>query len=128
VLRPGWRPVLLVVLLLAAGASGVRNAVHEWPDAIRAGQKLATVSEMAHGIASWITLVGLGARKAWARPAAWVWVGLITLTAGLASAYWGDGPWPAALAGAAATALLCGFAVRLGLQPPLPAPPPGGAA
>jgi hypothetical protein len=104
-------------LLLVAGVTGVRNSVNEWRDAVKPGQKLATASEMAHGLASWVTLVGLGMRKRWARPAAWAWTALITTTAGLATLYWGDAPLAAALPGAVATALLCGFAIRLAFEP-----------
>jgi hypothetical protein len=113
--------VPLVLLLLAAGVSGVRNAIDEWPQAAGTGQKVATGSEMVHGVASGIALVGLGVRKRWAYPALWVWGTLLTTTAGLAAAYWGDAPIAAALAGAAATALICYVAVRLALERSRPA-------
>jgi hypothetical protein len=108
--------VPLILLLLVAGVSGVRNAIDEWPQAVRAGQKVATASEMVHGIASGIALVGLGARKSWARPALWVWGAALSTTAGLASTYWGDAPIAAALAGAAAVVLLCFVTARLALE------------
>jgi len=113
--------VPLVLLLLVAGVSGVRNAIDEWPQAAGTGQKVATGSEMVHGVASGIALIGLGVRKAWARPALWVWGGLLATTAGLAAAYWGSAPIAAALAGAAVTALICYVAVRLALEPSAPA-------
>jgi hypothetical protein len=111
----GWRPVLLVLLLLATLSSILRNGASEWRDATNRGKKLALASEIGDGAAGAVALVGLGLRKEWARPAAWVWIASTTLTAGLAATYWGEAPILAALAGAAATAALCGLAVRLAL-------------
>ncbi len=105
------------MLLLVAGVSGVRNAAGEWRSAANPGQKIATVSELAHGVASWVALLLLGARTKGARTAARIWAALITLTAGLAAIYWGEAPLAAALVGAVATALLCGFAIRLAFEP-----------
>jgi hypothetical protein len=122
----GWRPVLLVLLLLTTVSSVLRNGASEWRDAADRGKKLSLASEIADAAAGAAALVGIGLRKQWARPAAWVWVAVTTLTAGLAAAFWGDAPILAALAGAAATAALCGFAVWLALGPR--ARPAGGQA
>ncbi len=108
--------MLLVLLLLSTAVASVRDAVRDWPQAI-GGQKAATASEFANGIAGGIALVGLGARKRWARPVLWTWAALLTATAGLAAKYWGDAPLGAALLGALTTALLCGFAIRLAIEP-----------
>ena len=118
--RREWRPVPLVLLLLVCGVAAVRNVRSEWSDAATVGKKVATVSELAHGVASWVTLAGLGARRRWARGAAWIWAGLVTLTAGVAASAWGDAPIAAALAGAAATAAVCWLAIRLAFERPAP--------
>ena len=116
-LRRGWRPVPLILLLLLCGVAGPRDVVVEWAYAARPGQKVATGLELGNALAAWAALVGLGARRAFARPALFVWCALVTGTAGLAAVFWGDAGIAAALTGAAATFLVCFFAIRLAVRP-----------
>ena len=126
-LRRGWRPVLLIVLLLVSGVSGVRNVRNEWSDADTSGRKAATGLELFHALAAWVALAALGARRPFARPAAYAWCALITATAGAAAAFWGEAGLFAALAAALATFLVCAFAIWLGLRRPDTPPAPEAA-
>ena len=121
-LRRGWRPVLLILLLLVSGIAGLRNVRNEWSDADTAGRKVATGLELSHALAAWVALAGLGAKRAFAFRAAYAWCALITATAGVAAAFWGEAGLFAALAAGLATFVVCAFAIWLGLRRPDDAP------
>ena len=122
VLRRGWRPVLLILLLLASAIVSARNVHAEWGDADTAGRRVATGLELAHALAAWLALAGLAAGRRFARPALFVWCVLVAATAFAAATAWGGSGIPAALAGAVAAFLVCFLAIRLGLRPPGAAP------
>jgi uncharacterized membrane protein len=118
VIRWGWRPIPLFLLLLLAVVEGACDVASEWPDAANTGQKLATIAQAAYVVAAAAGLAGIAARRTWARPALWIWAGFTTVTALLAAMFWGEAGLFAGFAGAAACAALCVGVIALALSRP----------
>lgn len=113
-MRSRWlRLTFPVLLLLVSGVTALRNGVNEFAQAATLGQRFATASELAHGLASWVVLAAIAAGSASAVPLAIVWAVLITITAATAAVAWGGAGLGAGAAAAVIMAALSGLAVWL---------------
>lgn len=117
-IRRGWRPIPLLLLLAFGVVAGARDVVNEWPDAAKIGQKLATAAEAGYVLAAVASLIGLATRRTWARAALWAWAALTTATGFLAAMYWGDAGVGASLAGGAGCAAICAGLIALAFSRP----------
>ena len=91
------RTWIALVLIVALGVPSLINTLGEWRSAETTGQRVVTVVELCFSIAGFVGVLAVIRRASWARPAILAWSVLITLTAGLASYYWGGSSLPAAL-------------------------------
>ncbi len=117
-IRWGWRPIPLLLLLLLGVVAGTLDVAREWPDAGNNGQKLATAAEAGYVVAAAAGLAGIAARRTWTRPVLWGWAAFTTVTALLAAMFWGEAGLFAGLAGAAGCAAVCAGAIALAFSRP----------
>lgn len=122
---PLWRRVvgwLASAVMLATGAIGSWNVLHEWQQIMTLPQRSVTASVGAYGVLGLVAGVGVILRRAWSYPAAIAWGLFCTYAAGVSVLVYG-GPdasigaaLAAAIAGAVVVALVV-WGVRVSLSP-----------
>ena len=104
-------------LLLAAGALGIRQGVHDYGHAQTFLQKLCSIFVELYGVFGLVGLAGLLMRRKWTVPVVALWTLVLTAAAVLAPIAWPEEPVPlfaVALGGLGAFAV--GFIVFLSVR------------
>lgn len=106
--------LLMVALVAAIGVLGLLNGPTEWTVVESAGQRVATITEIAYGLFGLLAAAGLFIRHRWTVRLLLVWAVAVVVTAGMAPVVWGGAGLTAGLAAGAGTAAIAAGIVWLG--------------
>jgi hypothetical protein len=101
-----------IILLVVVSGLGFQSAMALDP-AQTVGQQVAMVTQFGYALTGTLAAVGLVGRRRWAAGLAWLWAGLITLTAALAPVVWGGSGVMAGLIAGVVTAIVAALIVWL---------------